>query len=106
MAIEREVLNEVQPAAEVQTGVYSSYDARNVVVVKVAKDGMAHYLSTTDCTVKLECHGRERFLRDYPRRLPNYPAMRAIRKFADWVRSGSYTCEDPARKVLNAILAR
>lgn len=99
-----ETLNLQLRANEVKTGVYQSRDRRVCIVVKV-KEGKVYMLTWHDCTVQLEVSFREKFLVDYPLYLLNYPAMRAVRRFANAAR-GEFVCTPEARKVINSILVR
>lgn len=99
-----ESLNAQLAAREVRTGVYMTKQ-RNVCVVVRVKEGKVHLLHFANCTVQLEVSFREKFLVDYPIQLYQYPAMRAVRKFAKFVREG-FACTPEARKVINAILVK
>lgn len=105
MAIAPEHLNARLVAREVHTGVYASNQHRTCVVVKVTKEGHVHYLHFENCLVQLQASFREKFLVDYPVEYYHYPAMRAIRKFKQYVLEG-FGCTDEARKVINAILVK
>ena len=107
MAIPAETLNAQLRASEVQTGVYLNKQRKSCVVVKVSKEGIVHFLTLTDsCTIELAAHGRDRFLQDWPIQLYHYPALRAIRSYARYVVKDGFRISEPARKVINAVLAR
>lgn len=102
MSLLPEVLNEQCEAVELRLGAYQSHQRRCVVVVKVAK-GKLFYLKAENCTVELVESFKDKFLRDYPIRLANYPVMRAIRKLAVHIHEG-YTATPEAARVIRAIL--
>lgn len=108
MAIQPETLNAMLVAFDAHTGVFKSNSARIAVVVKVGKDGKVYYLHLSpDCRIVLEISpSRETFLRDYPIELYHYPVLRAVRKYASYVRKDGFPITDEARKVINAIIAR
>lgn len=99
-----ESLNAQLRTFEVRTGVYLSKQ-RNVCVVVRVKENKVYLLHFANCTVQLEVSFREKFMVDYPIQLYQYPAIRAVRKFAQYVREG-FACTPDARKVINSILVR
>lgn len=106
MAISPEVLNRQVDSTDLKTGVYQSHERRCVVVVKAdRKTGKVYYLKSEDATVTLETSWREKFVRDYPLHLDNYPLLRAVRGLARHIHEGfGYTHE--AGAVIRAILKK
>ena len=103
MALNRELLNQQLVTSEVRTGVYQSADRRICIVVKAGKDGKVHYLHNNDCLIQLATSWKEKFMRDYPLMLHNYPTRRAVRSFAKQVKDGfKQTAE--AKAVMDAVL--
>jgi hypothetical protein len=100
-----EQLNAMLKAFEVQTGVYADHQRHMVIVVKVTKEGKVFFLHFKDCLVQLEVSFKEKFLVDYPVQFYKYPALRAVRRFAQYVRDG-FKCTPEARKVINSIIVR
>jgi hypothetical protein len=106
MAIPTETLNAQLVAYEVHTGVFKSHSARIAIVVRVKK-GHVHFLHLSpDCRIELAASFVEKFLADYPVELYHYPVLRAVRKYASWVRRDHFEITDEARKVINAILSQ
>jgi len=106
MPIPPETLNAMLVAREVHTGVYKSRQARIAVVVRV-KQGHVHYLRLApNCTIELVQSFDEKFLQDFPVELFHYPVMRAVRRYASYVRKDGFPITEEARKVINAILSK
>ena len=106
MAISPEVLNKQVESTDLKTGVYQSHQRRCVVVVKTdRKTGRVYYLKSEDSTVSLESSWREKFVRDDPLYLENYPLLRAVRGLARHIHEGfGYSHE--AGAIIRAILKK
>lgn len=105
--IQAELLNSMLVAREAHTGVFKNRQGRIAVVVKVSQKGTVHYLHLTPtCEIVLEALAADSFLREYNIELYHYPVMRAVRKYASYVRTDGFPVSDEARKVINAILTR
>ncbi len=106
MSIPNELLNNQLKAFEVHTGVYQTHARRSTIVVKVDKTGRVFYLTLLDTyRIVLEHCSYEKFLAEHPLELYHYPVLRAVRRYASWVREGCPITEE-ARKVINAILTK
>lgn len=99
MAIDPEMLNEKQLDAPVRTGVYLNHHRESCVLIRF-KNGHCTYLTWQNGTVRMVTELLYVFTRDWPIRLPNYPALRALRKYRD----GGLPIETTAAGALRAVL--
>lgn len=107
VTIPAELLNNQLIAREVHTGVYQNKQRRVAIVVRVSKEGKVAYLTLTDtCRIEVQVSFAEKFLADFPLELYHYPVMRAVRRYAGYVRKEHIPISDEARKVINSILVR
>lgn len=83
----------------VPTGVYLNACRNNAIVVK-SKGVNVWYLTMETGKITLECCSAERFLHNFNLRLPDYPVLRAVRKYKDSLLS----CDEQSERVIKVLL--
>lgn len=92
------------PAMAVQRvplGVYMTHSRESAIAVQNTKDGI-WYITMVRGWIEC-CHvGSEKFVRDFPLAMPEYPVRRALRVYD----SSGLRCDDDAKKVIQRLLER
>lgn len=84
-----------------RAGVYLDRSRHTAIVVRV-KDGHVWFLTMESGAITLEQSSTEKFAHQYSEFMPDYPVLRAVRKY----RSSGLRIEDDAARVLTIIVAR
>jgi hypothetical protein len=87
----------IQP---VTTGVYLDRNGHTAIAIRV-KEGKVAFLTMRTGTIDVEQVGVERFQHDFPKHLPNYPLLRAVKKY----REPGVLVSEKADKLIVAIIS-
>jgi aminoglycoside N3'-acetyltransferase len=99
MSTKKAAAKKLPPPPRLPLGVYLSRSRSTAIVFKHSENGV-WYLTMGTGSVTVEHCGEERFKRDFPLVLPDYPMLRAVRKYAESFQQR----DDQAAKVMRVLM--